>query len=343
MPVTTKVYSKPIVNDKKLKDGLFTLNAYDLAILWTIVKNKPMSFYELKKQNFYFPKSRGMATIPRGSLEEYVSKIDEPQTFLYPFIPRVVKRLRNKGLVSTIKDTSGPRTKRIVSPTFKGIIYFLQNENPFEKETWKQIKKSLSNHPQAFLNHLELLGPIGKIVEPNAFFNALMETVWEFYGLRKVRVSIKQLDMVFEGYIEDPIRIFVKRMQYFDSNCQKNLELFDYLSKIEAIEGRNAYIGYLAMNDIEFLSVTENFDPKNYANILFSEIELAQFENREPGNGDFLFDGERPLEFFPKYSSLESCFLGMLVRNLLWGSISQEEQRESYNTETRRNFQVEEI
>ena len=337
MGLYAEAHSKPIIIDETCKNGIFAVDAYELSFLWTIVKSKPMSLYELKKQEFYFPKNRAATTRPMGNLDTYEARMEEPETHLYPYVKEVVKRLEGKGLVSTSLKP-GPRSRRIVSPTFKGIIYFLQNEPP----TGKEVAKLFENHRAVMSPLMEFINSVGGYIDVEQWWKALKETVWEFYELRKVRISIKHLDMTFEGYLENPIRFLAKRLQYMNSNFQKDPKMLSYLEKEEAREYRNAYIAYLALNDVEILSVAKKWNLKEYSPILFSEVELAQFEKREKGS-NFLFDGERPKEFFkPKYCSLESIFVGMFIRNLLWGPI-KEEQADVNKNEKTQDYKVEEI
>jgi hypothetical protein len=342
MSVHLEVHSVPIIIDKTCKNGKFIMDPYELGFLWVIVNNKAMSYYELSHEEVTFPKSRAMSTITVGNTEAYLSKMKESKTRHYPFVRKVVKRLEEKGLVSVKKDSSGDRSKRIVSPTFKGMIYYLQNESPNEEQSWKQIKKSLGNHKEVMSPLLDSKAPIEDYINDPLFFNAFYKTVWEFKRLRKVRVTIRHLGMTFEGYMEDPASTFAYRIQYLNRGFQKNLNLFDYLSKSEGVEAKNAYISYLAMNDIELLSLSKK-NLRHYNFLLISERELAQFEKRQACDDNFLFDGERPKEFFPKYCSLQFFFVGMWFRNLGWGPISKEGQKECVETENISDYQFEEI
>jgi hypothetical protein len=232
-------------------------------------------------------------------------------TYLYPFIQKVVKRLEQKGLVSTRKDTSGARNKRIVSPTFKGIIYFLQNQKP----TSFVLDELFKNH--------ESIMPFSskpEFLEGSIAWNAFMETVWEFYCIRRAKFSIKHLNLTFEAYLEANKRINERRLQYMNPSFHQNLEVLSALEKNEMSELKNAYIACLALGDIELLSYATK-GVKVFAPILISEREMAHFEKREIGINS-IFEGERLKDLFPKYSSLQSLFLGMFVRNLLWGPLA---------------------
>jgi hypothetical protein len=350
MPIHLKAVSRPIINDKTCKYDkttqhyFFILDAYALSFLWTIIKNKPMSLYDLQKTKFYFPQSRASSTIPFGNNEAYskVAMIEhpEPQSYHYSFIKKIIKRLETKQLVTTAKDTSGDRIRNIVSPTFKGIIYFLQNESPFDDGLWKQILKSIENHKATLAFFLDSLVFFKNLIGPQAlFWETMYDTIWEFYELRKVRFTINHLNMSFEGYLENQNRFLNKRLQYMDSNSHKNPQIEDCLEKEEATLYRNAYIAYLAMNDINILSEAKKETPIFYADLLISELELAEFEKREVGS-KFLFDGERPKEFFPKYCDLQSFFVGMFIRNLLWGPMKEDSGLEVKNT---RDYEIKEL
>ena len=254
MTVYLKAYSAPIVFDETCKNKLFVMDPYELSFLWTIVKNKPMSHYDLSKQKFSFPKSRATSTIPIGDIDAYMSKSDEAKTKHLPYVRKVVKRLEKKGLVTTSMDRSGARNRRIVSPTFKGIVYFLQNEPP----TRRQVGKMLDNHQAVMPFLFKFLGSFASNhMDSNQWYDAFLDTIWEFYNLIKVKFSIKHLKMTFEGYLEDPKRYSEKRLLYKDANFQKNPSISAYLEKNEALEFRNAYIAYLAMNDIDILRFAE--------------------------------------------------------------------------------------
>jgi hypothetical protein len=77
MPIHMNERSIPIVDDKSSKDG-FLMDAYELSFLWTIVKHKPMSLYDLSKEKFYFPDSRAESTIPEGNWDAYYLGIGKP-------------------------------------------------------------------------------------------------------------------------------------------------------------------------------------------------------------------------------------------------------------------------
>jgi hypothetical protein len=356
MKPSLKARSIPIVVDKASKDG-FIMNVYELSFLWKIIENKPMSLYALSREEFYFPESRGESTIPEGNLDAYSSGIGKPRKphkYLYPFIQKVVNRLVSKGLVETSIESSGVRNKRIVSPTFKGIVYFLQNER-----TWKEkLDKLMDYHNVLVPFSIEALGSLFKHIDGSQFWNTFDKTIYEFRGLRKAKFSIKHLKMNFEGYLESPTMVFIKKTQLIDSDFKRDARIFDYLIKPEAKEYRNAYIAYLALHDIEILNVAAIQDLKKLSPVLFAENELALFEKREP-RSNFIFNGERLKEFFSKGKnlvlierdkkkvlvlSLQSFFWGMFVRNLLWKEEKPDiSDVDANNVEKIRDYTVEEI
>jgi hypothetical protein len=99
------------------------------------------------------------------------------------------------------------------------------------------------------------------------------------------------------------------------------------LKSNEALVLRNSYIAYLAVHNIWQLS-GKNFRDIESHNSLKSETELAYFENRQIDSNP-LFKGDRLLEFFPKYASIEYFFTGMFVENLLWNKKPVKETKEA--------------
>ena len=95
----------------------------------------------------------------------------------------------------------------------------------------------------------------------------------------------------------------MRRNEEFDRFLRRNIEL------------RNAYIAYLAREDIlAYLMGKLRLDSLED---WWSEKELARMENREIQEKP-LFLNQRLHEIFPRFASMEFLFTGMLMDTLLW-------------------------
>jgi hypothetical protein len=335
MPVTPRFVSKSIMEYTTFskKKGQFeakfpflVVDLYELAILWTLVKENPMSIWELSKRKFSPPKTKSKEALLLGNKAYYVSKMTEPpDKKSYSFVYQIVRRLYNKGLIKITQSTAGERKKDFVAPTLVGIVYFLQNS-----DIKKNVPVLAIHHPDLlpFLNSQEQLE---KCVGKRNFYKALKKTVLGLEGVKEKKTKVtgrKGLEWLeFTIFVESPEKVISPLShEEFRQNCEKGNKLRRFLGSNEAVDLRNSYITYLAMRDLETLKRLDTKDcddllPKLLSN-LRSEKELAYFEKRQIGEVS-LFRSRRFADFFPKYCTLECFFTGIFIHNLLWEENSE--------------------
>lgn len=287
------------------------LDESELNILWKLGKEGSKSAYKLGRCKYDLPKhvfAPDLTWCPDS--EAWKRKSDRFITYHYPFILKIVKRLEKKGLVRTRKDTSGPRTQKIVELTFTGLMLYLQNsDDKLRLEYAFKYCRDLIPFSTLWKSMTKKLGEKKCIM-------ALEKTVKEFVDIGKAKFRIRPMKLKFEGFLESP-RMLMREAPEVDTIREIDTDIAQYLRSKEALLLKNSYIAYLIVHDIPTLSGESRETIEKMISKLESEKELAYLEDRNVGT-DLLFKGDRLREYIPKYASIEYFFTGMFVKNLLW-------------------------
>jgi len=316
-----------IVAEKDVAVGLPTLEMEEseIRILWALCEKGPKSIYNLKEKTKFFlqgywPK-RVWINLPDTTAEEakrMLKDLHEPTTYHRSSIYRIVRGLSNKNLAETSRDTSGPRIKTVVKPTFEGLILYLQN--PFEKQKLKNIW----THYSKMIPFSDKWNSMVTLLGEERCFETLEQTVKDFVDIRRVKFLIRPLKMTFEGFLESP-KILFASIEEEDFVLERDEVVTTYLKGKTARILRNAYVAYLAVNDIRKLCWKSKEELEKLLSKLESEKELAYFEKRQVGSNPLFKEG-RIKEFLPRYSGIEWFLTGMFVKNLLWHKRAIEKQ-----------------
>jgi DNA-binding MarR family transcriptional regulator len=290
----------------------------ELNIIWLLGKKGDESIYDLKKTKYDLPKYLPNDVHTFNS-QEWKERSKKQITYHYPSVLQTVKKLAQKGLVTTLKDSSGDRTKRMVRLTFQGLILYLRNTD------YKQKFVHAIEHYRSFIPFAEHWESMVKQLGEEETVEALESTLKNFQ-VHNVRFRVKPLGMEFEGFLEG-VRLPPIGDGEEEFIFHRNQGVADYLRNEDARMLRDTYIAYLALNDIKRLRWTEKRQLDASLTDLESERELAYFESRQVSSSS-LFRGGRIKEFLPKYSRIEYFFTGMFVNNLLWNKRKVERHNE---------------
>ena len=298
-----------------------SIDGCELNILWRITGNEPQSIYALARTEYSWPEHIHSEMIT-GDLKRLES--GKKIKYYYADIHKSVAKLQKKQLVRSTKNTSGPRTKKMVKPTLLGLILYLQASEKKPTLFWKILKYHSTVLPFSNVwNHME------KILGTESLFHALFRTVEKSKFIYRVGISIKPLNLEFEGFLKR--KPFLSSEEKDETYKERRREFAEFLKRPEAIVLRNSYIANLAVRDIEFLSKKRK-GPENLLKSLASEGELAFFEERRVGVNS-LFKSTRLNEFFPTFAPFENFFTGMFVENLLWEEIKKRDSAEECDFE----------
>jgi DNA-binding MarR family transcriptional regulator len=310
---------------------MMDLDESELNILWKLGKEGPKSAYKLSRCKYDLPKhvsAPDLTWCPDS--EAWKRKSDRSLTYHYPFILKIVKRLEKKGLVRTRKDTSGPRTQKIVELTFPGLMLYLQNSDE------KPRLEYAFRYCRDLIPFSTLWESMTRGLGEEKCIMALEKTVREFVDIRRAKFRIRPMRLKFEGFLESP-RILMRRAPEVDVIREMDTEVARYLKSEEALLLKNSHIAYFIVHDIRTLSGESRESIGKMIPKLKSEKELAYLEGRNVET-DSLFRGDRLREYIPKYASVEYFFTGMFVENLLWNEKIVEKAKEETETP---DFEVE--
>lgn len=292
------------------------LNEYQLSIIRYLAPKKAHSLYDLKKACYPPVKDIAAELSPYGSEVSERKRKDKP--YFYAQIYNSVRELERKGLVKTSKDTGGGRAKRKVELTFAGIILFLRIFPLETKMERSKAKKVVNIYPHILPFSAEW-DKISKILDEEKAFDLLKEAAKSFRFVQKVTFNLTRLNLEFEGYLRrPPIGRVPIQIPGTVSRKDRNRKFAEFLAANNKL--LKAYISYLAVYDIAFLSYVHPGEVENWIDKLWCERELASFEER-PVQTNSLFSGQRLREFFPRYAALNYFFTGLFMESLLWRTI----------------------
>jgi hypothetical protein len=276
------------------------LTECEIYIIWTLGEEGTRSIYAIAHKARDFPEIN--ATLSPSSWKRPVKRLRYDYHFVYSKVRELVK----KGLVQT-RSFNNQEPK--VGLTFLGLIFYLQNLKDVQKGPFEKLKHVLRNYRTLIplFTNWELMTKQLGTEKCNKAFN---ETITDF-KLSKAKFRIRPINLAFHGFLKNSG--FTKALTPEYERVEK---VSEYLKSNEALVLRNSYIAYLAVHNIRQLSGKNLRDIKSH-NSLESEVELAYFENRQISSNP-LFKGDRLLELFPKYASIEYFFTGIFVENLLW-------------------------
>jgi DNA-binding PadR family transcriptional regulator len=303
--------------DEKADFATLEIDEVELNIIWFLGKEGPKSIYSLMK-TIYIPKHvLGYSSCDNFQIWERKVASKKETTYHYPTIRNAVRKLKGKGLVNTLKDSSGDRTKRIVNLTFEGLILYLRSTDD------KQKFAHAIEHYRSLIPFADIWESLVKqLGEETA---EALESTLKSFQVRNVMFRIKPLRMKSKGYLES-VKVLLQPKEKFV--LERNQSVADCLRSNEARILRESYIAYLTLKDIERLSSTDRRKLEAALTDLKSERELAYFENRDLSSQNSLFKGGRIKEFLPRCSGIESFFTGIFVYNLVWNKKRVERHRE---------------
>lgn len=292
------------------------LNRCQYDILRFLAENGPHSKYDLEHGPVAQKvKKRGRPITGKSDTKR--RKEDLSLGYESAQILKNVRKPRNHDLVSIEEDTSGSHSKDMLHIEFLGMIVFLvswKNYSDLEPE----VKKIIEGYPRLF-PFSEQWKQITDIVGEKPAFAALVDTAKNFQLCRRVEVKIDSLEMKFNTFFHSYIgRMFIREPTTTKlRRKQRRKQLSQWLRKQSEI--RNAYISYLAVQDIYDLSKGD-LEIDNPHGIR-SEEELSFFEDRKIDENRLFPD--RLKEFFPKHAPLKYMFTGLLISKLLWKPIKK--------------------
>ena len=115
-----------------------------------------------------------------------------------------IRKLEEYGFIKSTKDTSGPRTKKILHITFRGVIFSLHFLEKYNKEAKLSIKLIITKHPELFPFSTKWR-QICKIVGEDVAYKKLIKTVSRISSYSYRGVKIDHLDLEFKAFFP-PIR-----------------------------------------------------------------------------------------------------------------------------------------
>jgi GTP cyclohydrolase II len=280
----------------------------ELNILWLLGGEKPMSIYGLSKAHYDLPVHLPESVWCLNS-KEWEKRTRKKITYHYSFIHKTVDKLERKGLICTTKRASADKVKRTAKLTFQGLILYLQHS-----DNGNRFDHAIEHYP-CFIPFAQQWDSMMRELDKERMVKALEQTLENFH-VQKVKFLLRPLKMEFIGFLESPkvLFIYTERENHM---YVRDEDVAEYLKNKTARILRNAYIAYLAVNDIKKMSWESKEELEKLLTKLESEKELAYFERRQVGSNP-LFKGGRIKEFLPRYSGIEYFFTGMFVENLLW-------------------------
>jgi hypothetical protein len=292
------------------------LTECEIYIIWTLGEEGARSIYGIAKKARDLPETS--ATLSPGSWK----RPEKGLRYDYHFVHSKVKELRKKGLVQ-IQSSNNQEPK--AGLTFLGLMFYLQNLRDAQKGPFEKLKHALKNYRTLIplFADWELMT---KHLGTEKCSKAFDGTVTDFI-LHKARFQVRPIHLTFEGFLKRCDPICMHAYKALTPEYERVEKASEYLKSKENLVLRSSYIAYLAVHNIWQLS-GQNFRDIESHDSLESETELAYFENRQI-NSNPLFKGDRLLEFFPEYASIEYFFTGMFVENLLWNKKPIKETKEA--------------
>ncbi len=321
MSAVRKYHLNPIfVTDTMLLPipSLF-LSEVQLNIIRLLAQKGDCSVFDLSKAKYLSLNELEAEIYPFES--EELEKSKREKLYHYAQIHRSVEELEKLGLVKTRMDMSGVHPRRIAGLTFTGVILYLSAfrlETKFERTKAKRVVGIYSD----FLPFSAEWDSISKIVGKEEAFDRLRETASSFAFIQRVTFELRRQNLKFEGFLRTPMigAMSIPRPGTM-SRRDRNQEFSEFLATRDQL--LKAYIAYLAVYDIAFLSYLDPGEIKKWIDKLWSEKELAHLEERRIETNS-LFSGERLREFFPRCATLNSFFTGMFMEHLLWRTFETE-------------------
>jgi len=233
-------------------------------------------------------------------------------THKYPHVYSSVKNLEEQRFIKSEKDPSSSRRRKLLKLQMTGMIVFIVHWKDHRAEFIDSMEKSIHAHEELFPFSRQW-SEIGGIVGNNAAVKKLAPIAWDLCDAREVTVEVDEPKLKFDAWVGRFVgRMFFRNEVTFEGK-ERDKNFADFLGEHDEL--RNAYIAYLAVEDILDLDrrVLRIEHPKEFR----SEKELAFFEKRDVGDNLLSREG-RLKEIFPKYTSLKYAFTGRFMYELMW-------------------------